>query len=30
MIFNFHAFAEFAAQQRFQGQAYGITLVKGF
>jgi hypothetical protein len=30
LVFNFHAFAEFAAQQRFQGQAYGISLVKGF
>jgi hypothetical protein len=27
---NFHAFYEFAAQDRFQGQAFGINLVKKF
>ena len=29
-VLNFHAFYEFAAQDRFQGQAYGISLVKKF
>lgn len=27
---NFHAFAEFSAEQRFQGEAYGLSLAKGF
>ena len=28
LVFNFHAFAEFASEERFQGQAYGINLAK--
>jgi hypothetical protein len=27
---NFHAFYEFSAQDRFQGQAFGLNLVKKF
>ena len=27
---NFHAFYEFAAKDRFQGQAFGINLAKKF
>lgn len=27
---NFHAFYEFAAQDRFQGQAFGFSLAKKF
>jgi hypothetical protein len=30
LVFNFHAFAEFASEERFQGQAYGINLAKKF
>ena len=27
---NFHAFYEFAATDRFQGQAYGVSVAKKF
>jgi len=29
-VLNFHAFYEFAAEDRFQGQAFGVTVVKKF
>jgi hypothetical protein len=29
-VFNFHAFYEFEAQDRFQGQAFGFSLAKKF
>jgi len=30
LVVNFHAFYEFAAEDRFQGQAYGISIAKKF
>jgi hypothetical protein len=30
LLINFHAFCEFAAEDRFQGQSYGISIAKKF